>query len=185
MPFPKQYAELAARTRVPAGFLVMAAFLWFAKPTPATLLAGISIATLGLGFRAWAAGHLAKNQRLATSGPYAHVRNPLYVGTLAVGVGFAIAGGGLLIGAALVLFFLLWYLPVVEEEERHLAKILPGYDDYRRRVPRLWPALMPRFSGGEPFRLALYRKNREYQALLAFLVTLAFLVAKMLWGPVA
>jgi protein-S-isoprenylcysteine O-methyltransferase Ste14 len=182
MPFPKQYAELAARTRVPAGFLVMAAFLWFARPTATTLLIGISVALLGLALRAWAAGHLAKNQRLATSGPYAHVRNPLYVGTLAVGFGFAIAGGGLLIGAALVLFFILWYLPVVEEEERHLAKILPGYDDYRRRVPQLWPALSPRFSGGEAFRFSLYRKNREYQALFAFLVTLALLVAKMLWG---
>jgi protein-S-isoprenylcysteine O-methyltransferase Ste14 len=181
MPFPKQYAELAARTRVPAGFLVMAAFLWFARPTVATLLAGSSIALLGLGIRAWAAGHLAKNQRLATSGPYAHVRNPLYVGTLIVGVGFAISGGRPLVGGALVLFFILWYLPVVEEEERHLAKILPGYDGYRERVPKLWPAIAPRYSGGEAFRPSLYRKNREYQALLAFLATLALLIAKTLW----
>ena len=182
MPFPKQYAELAARTRVPAGFLVMAAFLWLARPTLTTLLVGVSIAALGLALRAWAAGHLAKNQRLAASGPYAHVRNPLYVGTLAVGAGFAIAGGRLLIGAALVSFFILWYLPVVEEEERHLAKILPGYDDYRRRVPKLWPALTPRYSEREKFCFSLYRKNREHQALLAFLVTLSLLVAKMLWG---
>ena len=182
MPFPKQYAELAARTRVPAGFLVMGAFLWLARPTLLTLLAGVSVALLGLGLRAWAAGHLAKNQRLATSGPYAHVRNPLYVGTLIVGTGFAIAGGRPLVGAALVLFFILWYLPVVEEEERHLAKILPGYDEYRRRVPKLWPAITPRYSAGEPFRFALYRKNREYQALIAFTATFALLVAKTVWG---
>ncbi|MEZ5364386.1 MAG: isoprenylcysteine carboxylmethyltransferase family protein [Bryobacterales bacterium] len=181
MPFPKQYAEIAARTRVPAGFLVMAAFLWFAQPTPATMLLGVAIASAGLALRAWAAGHLAKNQKLATSGPYAHVRNPLYVGTLAVGIGFAIAGGRWSVGALLVLFFLLWYLPVVEEEERHLAKILPGYDDYRARVPQLIPALTPRYSGGESFQFALYRKNREYQALLAFLLTLAALAAKTLW----
>jgi protein-S-isoprenylcysteine O-methyltransferase Ste14 len=181
MPFPKYYAELAARTRVPAGFLVMGAFLWLARPTPVTLAAGVSIALLGLALRAWAAGHLAKNQRLATSGPYAHVRNPLYVGTLMVGAGFAVAGGRPLVGGALVLFFILWYLPVVEEEERHLAKILPGYDEYRRRVPKLWPAISARYSGGEPFRFALYRKNREYQALVAFVATLALLVVKALW----
>ncbi|MCB1018788.1 MAG: isoprenylcysteine carboxylmethyltransferase family protein [Bryobacterales bacterium] len=181
MPFPKQYAEIAARTRVPAGFLVMAAFLWFAEPTPTTMLAGVTIAAAGLALRAWAAGHLAKNQKLASSGPYAHVRNPLYVGTLTVGVGFAVAGGSLAVGALLVLFFLLWYLPVVEEEERHLAKILPGYDDYRARVPQLIPALTPRYSGGESFQFALYRKNREYQALVAFLITLAALAAKTLW----
>jgi protein-S-isoprenylcysteine O-methyltransferase Ste14 len=166
---------------VPAGFLVMAAFLWFAQPTPASLAAGSAVALLGLALRAWAAGHLAKNQRLATSGPYAHVRNPLYVGTLLVGLGFAVAGACAWIGAALMLFFLLWYLPVVEEEESHLAKILPGYDDYRRRVPKLWPAPGPRYSGGEAFRFALYRQNREYQALLAFAATLALLIAKTFW----
>ena len=182
MTFPKQYAELAARTRVPAGFLVVAAFLWFARPTSASLLAGSAAALAGLALRAWAAGHLAKNQRLATSGPYAYVRNPLYVGTLIAGVGFAIAGGRPLIGAALVLFFILWYLPVVEEEERHLANILPGYDEYRRRVPRLLPAVTPRYSDTEAFRFALYRKNREYQASFAFLATLALLAAKALWN---
>ena len=181
MPFPKHYAEIAARTRVPAGFLVMGAYLWFARPTVTTLAAGCAVALVGLGLRAWAAGHLAKNQRLATSGPYAHTRNPLYVGTLFVGMGFAIAGAQPWIGAALVLFFILWYLPVVEEEESHLAKILPGYDEYRSRVPKLWPAIVPRYSAGNRFSFALYAKNREYQALLAFLVTLTLLVAKMLW----
>lgn len=183
MPFPKQYAELAARTRVPGGFLVMAAYLWFARPTATTLAAGVAVALLGLGLRAWAAGHLAKNQRLATSGPYAHTRNPLYVGTLLVGIGFAVAGGQPWIGAVLVGFFILWYLPVVEEEESHLAKILPGYDEYRRRVPRLWPSPTARYSGGNRFSFALYRKNREYQALIAFLLVLTLLTARMLIGP--
>ncbi len=183
MPFPKRYAELAARTRVPAGFLAMAAYLWFARPTTATVAAGGAVAALGLGLRAWAAGHLEKNRSLATSGPYAHTRNPLYVGTLVAGVGFAIAGGEAWIGAVLVGFFLLGYLPVVEEEESHLAEILPGYEEYRRRVPRLWPSLAPRYRDGKSFRIALYRRNREYQALLAFLVVLTLLIVKTLWKP--
>ena len=180
MAFPKKYAEFAARTRVPAGFAVLAAFLWFAQPTRESLVAGGAVALAGLAIRAWAAGHLEKNQRLATSGPYAHVRNPLYVGTLACGLGFAVAGARWGVGAALVAFFLAWYLPVVEEEESHLAKLLPGYGEYRRRVPSLVPALLPRYSGGAPFRCALYRRNREYHAAIAFAVALAALALKAL-----
>ncbi len=180
MAFPKKFAELVARTRVTAGFLVVAAFLWLARPTPASLLIGGGVALLGVAVRAWAAGHLRKNQQLATSGPYAHVRNPLYVGTLLTGVGFALAGANLVIGAALVGFFVLFYLPVVEEEESHLAKILPGYDEYRRRVPRLAPTLRPRYSGGAPFSAELYRRNREYQALIGYGAVMALLAVRLL-----
>jgi protein-S-isoprenylcysteine O-methyltransferase Ste14 len=178
MPFPKKYAELAARTRVPAGFAVVVAFLWLATPTAATLAVGGVVGALGVAVRAWAAGHLEKNQELAVSGPYAHVRNPLYVGTLLTGVGFALAGAHIAIGLALIVFFVLFYLPVVDEEERHLAVILPGYDDYRRRVPRLWPSLTPRYRDGAGFRLELYLRNREYQALLGYLATMALLLVK-------
>ncbi len=163
-----------------AGFIVVAAFLWLSRPTPLWLATGGAIALVGLGVRAWAAGHLRKNQQLATSGPYAHVRNPLYVGTLLTGLGFAVAGANPLIGAVLVGFFLLFYLPVVEEEESHLAKILPGFDEYRRRVPRLLPKLAPQYSGGPPFSGELYLKNREYQAFLGFLLVIGLLSAKVL-----
>ena len=182
MPFPKKYAELAARTRVSAGFVVVAAFLWLAAPTAESLAIGGAVGALGVTIRAWAAGHLAKNERLATSGPYAHVRNPLYAGTLLTGVGFAIAGAQVAIGITLVAFFMLFYLPVMGEEESHLAKILPGYDDYRKRVPRLWPALLPRYSDGPAFRADLYIRNREYQALLGYLAVMTLLVSKHTLG---
>lgn len=182
MPFPKKYAELAARTRVSAGFVVVAAFLWLSKPTPESLAVGGAVGAIGVAIRAWAAGHLAKNERLACSGPYAHVRNPLYVGTLLTGVGFAIAGAQAAIGLALVAFFLLFYLPVMGEEEAHLAKILPGYNEYCRRVPRLLPAVSPRYTGGPSFRLDLYMRNREYQALIGYLATMALLVSKHTLG---
>lgn len=178
MPFPKKYAEFAARTRVTAGFLVAAAFLWLSRPTADSLLAGGAVALCGLAIRAWAAGHLRKNQQLAVSGPYAFVRNPLYVGTLLTGIGFGVAGAHLGIAIVMIAFFLLSYLPVVEEEESHLRKILPGYDEYARRVPRLLPALRPRYSGGERFSFDLYLKNREYQAFLGFLLLIAGLALK-------
>lgn len=178
MAFPKRFAEFVARTRVTAGFVVVAAFLWLARPNGESMVWGGLIALAGLLIRAWAAGHLRKNQQLATSGPYAYVRNPLYVGTLAAGVGFATAGAQWLIGAVLVAFFLLFYLPVVEEEENHLLQILPGYEQYRSRVPKLLPRLTPAYRDGEPFDFALYWRNREYQALIGFGVVIAALAFK-------
>src|SRR5512143_2999974 len=89
--FPKQYADAVARLRVPSGFLLVAAFAWFSHPTAGSLWAGIPVSVAGLALRAWAAGCLAKNRELATGGPYAWMRNPLYAGTLLVACGLCIA----------------------------------------------------------------------------------------------
>ncbi len=180
--FAKKYAELAARARTPLGFAAAGLFLWSAEPAPAPLLAGGLLAAGGLGIRAWAAGHLRKNRRLAVSGPYAYVRNPLYLGTLTVGAGFAAAGGRPALGAALVVFFTALYLPAIEEEEAHLHKILEGYPDYARRVPRIVPALRAVYRCRTPFRAALYRENREYEAALAFAAAMTLLAWKA-FGP--
>lgn len=178
MAFPKKFAEFAARTRVVAGFIVLGLFLWLSTPTLASVAVGGAVGFIGVLIRAWAAGHLAKNQQLATSGPYAYVRNPLYLGTLIAGIGFGVAGAHWAIGALLVAFFVLYYLPVVQEEEGHLANILPGYDEYRRKTPKLVPRLTPAYIGGPRFRPDLYLRNQEYQALTGYLVVMALLAAK-------
>ncbi|MEP6960842.1 MAG: isoprenylcysteine carboxylmethyltransferase family protein, partial [Acidobacteriota bacterium] len=87
MTFPKPYADRVARLRVPGGFVLIAAFLWFSDPTWESLARGLALALAGLLLRAWAAGHLEKNQALAESGPFAYVRNPLYIGTLITAAG--------------------------------------------------------------------------------------------------
>jgi protein-S-isoprenylcysteine O-methyltransferase Ste14 len=181
VPFPKKFAEFVARTRVVAGFIVLGLFLWLSTPTLMSVALGGAVGLIGILMRAWAAGHLAKNQQLATSGPYAYVRNPLYVGTLIAGIGFGIAGAHWAIGALLAAFFVFYYLPVVEEEERHLARILPGYDEYRRTTPKLLPRLSPGYVGGPGFRRDLYIRNQEYQALIGYLLVLALLAAKASW----
>ena len=89
--FPKPYADLVARFRVPCGFMLVAVFVWLARPTSVSLITGLPISVLGLLLRGWAAGHLAKNERLAMTGPYAYVRNPLYLGTLLVAAGLVIS----------------------------------------------------------------------------------------------
>ena len=174
--FPKRYADTVARLRVSSGFLLVLVFAWFSRPTPASLLWSMPIALAGLAIRAWAAGCLAKNQQLATGGPYAYSRNPLYIGTLLVAAGLSLAarsaGLALLFGAV----FLLVYLPVIQLEEQHLRKLFPEYAGYAARVPMLWPKFraVPGM-GPTPFRMALYLKNQEYQAAAGFAVGVLYL----------
>ncbi len=153
--------------------------MW-SRPSPASLAAGLGIAAAGLVLRAWACGHLAKNERLATTGPFAYTRNPLYLGTLTVAAGFAVAGRNSWLAALFALYFLLVYLPVIGEEESHLRSLFPHYAEYAARVPRLAPRLTPAYRGGS-FDWRLYQRNREYQALAGFLTAAAVLAAKLMF----
>jgi protein-S-isoprenylcysteine O-methyltransferase Ste14 len=172
--FLKPYADFVARLRVPMGFLLAAAFAWFARPTPQSLACGIPVALAGLGLRAWAAGHLAKDQQLATAGPYAYIRNPLYAGTLLVALGLAAAARGIWLAALFATVFVLVYLPAVMLEEQHLTDLFPEYQRYAAAVPSLIPHRQPR-PGSRHFSSKLYWKNREYQALLGFAAGLVWL----------
>lgn len=177
--FPKPYADLVARLRVPSGFLIVVVFAWFSRPTWQALAWGVPVSLAGLALRAWAAGCLAKNQQLATGGPYRYTRNPLYLGTLLVAAGLAVAARSIWLAALFAAVFLLVYLPVIQNEEQHLRKIFPGYAEYADRVPALWPRMGPAL-GGQAFRWSLYRKNQEFQAGLGFLLGLAYLVWRTL-----
>src|ERR1700752_3928584 len=124
------------RWRVPLGFLCGAAFIFFARPTPKALLIGASVSLIGLAVRAWAAGHIRKNAQLATSGPYAFTRNPLYLGSFFLGLGFTIAAGRLLLALLFAALFLGIYLPVMRVEASHLAEVFAGeFEQYRQAGP--------------------------------------------------
>ena len=139
--FPKSYADRVAKLRVPFGFVLVAAFAWFSRPTVESLLIGLPVSAAGLALRAWAAGHLAKNSQLARSGPYASVRNPLYLGTLLVAAGLVAASRSIGLGILFAAVFGLIYLPVIQLEEQHLRSLFPEFAAYAREVP----ALLPRF----------------------------------------
>ena len=111
------------RFRVPLGFLFAAVFLYFAKPETPTLFIGGAIAVVGLLTRAWASGHIRKNQNLAVSGPYSYTRNPLYLGSFILGVGFTIASGVWWLGLIFIALFLGIYLPVMRVEASELTEI--------------------------------------------------------------
>ena len=175
MLFPKPYADAVAKLRVPSGFLLVAAFCSLATPTLHSLAIGVPISILGLLLRAWAAGHLAKNEQLATGGPYSYIRNPLYVGTLLVAAGLVVATRRVELAILFGAVFFLVYLPVIQNEEQHLRKLFPSYEEYARKVPALAP-YKAGIGGAGHFRAKLYVRNQEYQALLGYLAGLAFLI---------
>ncbi|MEP7364237.1 MAG: methyltransferase [Acidobacteriota bacterium] len=173
--FPKHYADVVQRLRVTAGFGLLAAFLYFAAPTPLTLIIGLPVSALGLLLRAWAAGHLAKNESLAISGPYAFTRNPLYLGSLIAAMGLALAAASLFLAILFPVVFLLVYYPVMEQEEQHLLKLFADYETYAARVPLLLPTPLP-YGSAAGFQFRLYRRNEEYRAFVGFLIAVAYLL---------
>jgi protein-S-isoprenylcysteine O-methyltransferase Ste14 len=141
---------------------------------------GAPVALLGLALRAWAAGCLAKDRELATGGPYAYTRNPLYVGTLVVAAGLVAASRNILLGVMFAAVFTLVYLPVIQNEEQHLRRLFPEYAGYAARVPALWPRLTAAGKRPNPFRFAFYLRNQEYQAGLGLAAGMLFLIWKAL-----
>jgi protein-S-isoprenylcysteine O-methyltransferase Ste14 len=173
------YAAWAARSRVPLGFILGLAYIAFCRPTLKLLIAGGAVAAAGVALRAYAAGHLFKNQTLATSGPYAWTRNPLYLGSAMMGTGLALAGGNWILALACVLLFAGIYWPVIRREEDYLRREFGQvYDHYAESVPLFLPRFR-RSAGGEKFQWKQYRKNHEYEAFLGYLAIMIFLAFKI------
>jgi protein-S-isoprenylcysteine O-methyltransferase Ste14 len=162
---------------VPGGFVLVVAFAWLARPDWNSLMIGVPVSVVGLALRAWAAGHLAKNQELATGGPYGYIRNPLYIGTLIVATGILVSAQRWELVVLFAAVFGLIYLPVIELEEQHLRKLFPAFRDYCDRVPMLFPRGR-RMASTQRFKTALYWRNEEYNAALGYLVGLAWLIWK-------
>ncbi len=168
----------ARRVRVPLGFALAALFLFLARPSPRSLLWSLLLVAPGIALRAAASGHVKKNRELTTSGPYAYTRNPLYLGSILIAVGFAVAAQSLWLAIALLIMFLAIYLPVIRSEEEFLRATFPNFDDYTATVPRLFPRLTAASRESGSFSSALYRKHREYNALMGAAALYAALIIK-------
>jgi len=145
--------------------------------------AGVALVVLGEVVRFWSAGYIAKDTEIATGGPYAHVRNPLYFGSLLLAVGYGLISGLGLWGVGLMVgLFLVFHLAAILYEESFLtAKFGTPYLDYVHRVPRLLPSPLPRTTGAGRFEWAQALKNREltsasFALLFVLLLSLRFLV---------
>ncbi len=181
------FANVARRLRLPLGFVLGAIYLLVARPTPLLLAIGGTIAFIGVLIRGWAAGHIVKNDQLATTGPYAHTRNPLYLGSFLIAVGFAFAAHWtmlLLVGV----FFAVIYGPTIQREREYVRGRYPeAYREWAAHVPLFFPRLTP-WRGGSgrthtPFSWALYFRHREWQAGLVFVLVIVWL-ALVAWQVV-
>ena len=173
------WSSIARRIRVPLGFVFAVLYLWLAKPTVESLLIGAGLVIPGLAIRGLASGHLQKNEQLATGGPYAYTRNPLYLGSLILSVGFALAARSWWIVGGIVLLFFVIYLPVIRSEENFLRERFPQFDEYAREVPSLVPRMSRFGKRSGSFSWDLYWKHREYNATLGAVAIMAALLAKL------
>lgn len=171
--------------RLRAPWLIVPIFLVAARPTVPLLRVGIVLAVLGVLLRAWASGTIRKNNVLTTGGPYAHTRNPLYLGTFLVGLGATIAGGSWGFVAVFLLFFVIVYGRTMRAEERRLEELFGDrFRTYAAAVPLFIPRLRP-YRPMEPhateFMLRRYFSHREYEFALGVIVGFLALFAKLYW----
>src|SRR5262249_27890118 len=172
-------SKLLQRTRVAAGYAFAAIFIVFCRPNKELLAAAAIMAFFGLLVRGWACGHLRKVSELDTSGPYAFTRNPLYLGSFLIVVGFAIASGVWWLGLLSIIFFLGIYLPVINVEKNELEEVLgEEYRVYAAGVPIFVPRLTPWRRSERRFDFRLYLKHGEYFAAIGVGLTLAILALK-------
>ena len=172
----ERWQRIARRIRVPLGFLTAALYLfelWRRAPQPAAIASSLILVLPGLWLRGYAAGYVKKNRELTQTGPYAYTRNPLYLGSILIAAGFAVALLSWPVAVMLAAMFLIVYVPVIASEERFLRSTFPDFDAYCRRVPRLIPRITPapppenqtEVSSGK-FSLDLYLRHREYNAAI-------------------
>jgi protein-S-isoprenylcysteine O-methyltransferase Ste14 len=181
-----RWQRIARRIRVPLGFLTAALYLFELlrhAPHPAAVAWSLALVLPGLWLRAYASGYVKKNRELTVTGPYAHTRNPLYLGSMLIAAGFALALLSWPVALALALGFAAIYVPVIASEERFLRATFPTFDAYCQQVPRLIPRLTPSLTlmkhsrvkstpgaGTGSFSLSLYLQHREYNAGIGVLL---------------
>ncbi len=178
-------STLVQRARVPLGFLFGFVFLVFSKPTPSSLVAGAVIAGTGLAIRLWAAGCLRKQKELCLTGPYCWTRNPLYLGSFVMGIGFCLASAQIWLLALFLPLFVVVYAPVIRREQFELHQAYgKSYGDYMEKVPAFFPTLgAVHETGSNTFSWQQVFKNREYNAVLGFLALCGALLIKVFYQP--
>lgn len=178
-----RWQKIARRIRVPLGFVFAAVFLWIARPTWQTMAVSLVLVVPGVWLRAYASGYVKKNAELTRTGPYAHTRNPLYLGSMMIAFGFAVAAWSWIVAIALAILFAVIYLPTIRSEEAYLREHFAGFDAYALQVPRLLPRLTAVKTGDAAgsFSRELYMKHREYNAGVGAIALYAALAARLLF----
>ena len=174
------------------------ALLAWREPPLMGFVLGVPPIAIGAVLRSWGAGHLVKNDALTTSGPYAHVRHPLYLGTLLVATGFGLLLGGpwsALVLAVVWPWFALHYFPRKDRIESARLAVLYGaaFERYHAAVPALWPRwtawrdpvaaeVGPANAVATTWKLDRYSDNNELGTLIAIVAALLLFGLRSLWS---
>lgn len=176
-----RYQNIIYKWRVRIGLISTILSLILAKPTLYSLIGGAVIAVLGLAIRIWACGNLRKEKELTTSGPYRYTRNPLYFGSMILGISTVVACQS---WGVLIIFlanFLIIYPFVVRTEKERMSQLFPEkYREYSKQVPLFFPTLRPKLPQDPDHRFSWerYRQNRENRALLGSVIIYLCLIIK-------
>ena len=177
-----RYKLTKVTTKTVLAAVVGIALFWLAKGRalePAWFLPGAAATLLGEWLRLWAAGHLRKNKQLTATGPYAHVKNPLYIGTLLITLGYsAMAMEKWILIGGFVWFFII-YAPYKKKQENE--KLIGSFGDawkvYDQAVPDYLPRLTPYPGrGANRWSWDVVKENSEHETAAAVLVGLVVLL---------
>jgi len=179
----KRKSWLRKVRRIP---LFIGAFLLviFAKPRFPGILIGMILIFLGEGIRIWAAGHLQKNEILTVTGPYAYVKNPLYIGSIFITAGFCILADNIYFLAAAFFMFCFHYIPYKRRVEGdRLRKIFGSpFEDYDGKVPDYLPRWTPYSSEKVSWQFRCLIENSEEGILLIVLAGIVLILSRPYWG---
>ncbi len=155
---------------------------YFGQPTREMLIAGSVIALIGTLIRLWASGHVKKNKVLATDGPYAYVRHPLYVGNILILLGFSMASNLWWAYALMVFLILFYYPPAISYEDAKLNKLFgEEWQQWSKNIHALIPSFSSKAgstSSDWSFRQSLF-KNLEPVIVLYLIGCMYFLFNKL------
>ena len=173
---------MPSRLRVPLGYLFGLVALWLARPDPLPLGLGLGLAALGEGIRLWASGHIEKTRTLATGGPYAHCRNPLYFGSVVMGLGAAIAAASPWVALAIGAYFAAFYPSAMHSEADFLRQKFPReYAEWSLAVPLFLPRVTPGGPRLSTFSWERVARNKEWRTALALPGVALLLYLRSLW----
>ena len=174
---------MPSRYRVPVGWLVGVLVVVLARPTLLSIALGVPLVVAGEALRIWASGHIRKTQVLATGGPYAHCRHPLYVGSLLIALGAAGASASLWVVLAVAVSFLAFFPSVMREETEFIAKKFPEeHAAWAAEVPPFLPRLTPGGPRASRFEWPQVGVNKEWRTVVALPAIAVLLYARTLLG---
>jgi len=156
----------------------------FAKPQFPGILIGMILIFFGEGIRIWAAGHLQKNEVLTVTGPYAYVKNPLYIGSILITAGFCILADSIYLLVAAFFMFCFHYIPHKKRVEGDRMKKIFGsqFEDYDGKVPDYLPRWTPYSEEKASWQFRCFIENSEEGIFLIILAGIVLILSRPYWS---